>query len=92
MLFGHGRGAAAKLGRREDVAGLVDERASEVLAFADDDALVPAALGIVAALVVAVLEEHGNGVDAEILAVAAVGVDIEVREDGAFRKRAREPV
>ena len=41
----HLRGALAEDGRRELVAGLVDERAREVLALADDDAFVEGGLG-----------------------------------------------
>ncbi len=81
-LFGHGRGALAELGGREDVAGLVDEGAGEVLALAEDDAFVEAGLQVPAVLGEA--DEDGEGVDAEVFAVGAVEVDVEVGDEGAF--------
>ena len=83
-LVAHGRGALAELGGGEDVAGLVDEGAGEVLGVGDDVAFVEAALHFGLRLLVGLVGDEGEGVDAQVLAVAAVGVDVEVGEHGAF--------
>ncbi len=80
-LLRHGGGAPAELGGGEDVAGLVDEGAGEVLALGEDDAFVEGGLdgggegggG-----------EDGEGLDAEVFAVGAVEVDVEVGDDGSL--------
>ena len=43
-LRAHGGGALAEFGRREDIAGFVDEGAGEVLRVGDDEARVEAVL------------------------------------------------
>ncbi len=82
-FLGHGFGTTAEFGGGEDVAGLVDERAGEVLAFGEDDALVEAVLHFGGGFLAGFAVEDG-GVDGEVLAVGPVEVDVEVGEDGAF--------
>ena len=77
---GHGGGAAAEFGGGEDVAGLVDEGAGEVLGLGEDDAVVEGALDFRGGRGV----QDGGGGDAEVLAVGAVEVDVEVGDEGAF--------
>ena len=81
---GHSLGAAAEFGRGEDVAGLVHQGAGEVLAFANDDALVEAGLEVGAVLGVGFVQRQGEVVDALVLAVGAVEVDVEVGDQGAL--------
>ncbi len=69
-------------GGGEFVAGLVDEGAGEVLAFADDDASVEG--GAHGGPVGSGCGGEGEGVDAEVFAFAAVGVGVEVADEGAF--------
>ena len=78
---GHGGGAAAEFGGSEDVAGLVDEGAGEVLGFGQDEAFVEGGLG---GRGDGFGGEDGEGFDAEVFAVGAVEIDVEVGDDGAF--------
>ena len=63
----HGGCPTAELGGREHVAGLVDQCAREVLAFADDDSLAEAALHLGFGLLVGFGMHYGDGVQACLL-------------------------
>ena len=76
----HSFGAFAQLRGREDVAGLVDQGAGEVLCLGDDDAFVEGALDFGRRSGY----EDGGRVDALVLAVAAVKIDVEVGDDSSF--------
>ena len=77
-LAAHSGGASAEFAGRENVAGFVDQGAGEVLAFSDDDAFIEALLQVGLRCLIAFVVKQGDGVDGEILAVAAVDVDVEL--------------
>ena len=78
-LVGHLGGAGAEDGGGELVAGLVDEGAGEVLAVADDDAF--GKTGLDSDFVGGGGGGEDKLLDAEVFAVAAVGVGVEVAEN-----------
>ena len=79
---------AAELRGGEDVAGLVDQVAGEVLGRGEDEALVKALADFVLGGSLLRCGDEGKGVDGEILAVAAVGVPVRLGDLGAFDERA----
>ena len=79
---GHFRGSGGEDGGGELVAGLVDEGAGEVLAVAYDYAF--GETGLDGGLVGSFGSSEGELLDAQVFAVAAVGVRVEVAEGGAF--------
>ncbi len=81
---GHGGGAFAKLGGRQYIARLVDQRASEVLSAAQYDAFVDAMLNFCLGFRVLLIGENGDLANGLVFAVAAVDIDIEVGDQGAF--------
>jgi hypothetical protein len=83
-LGAHGGGALAEFGGGEDVTGFVNEDSGEVLAFGDDDAFVEALLHLGFVGLAGFFVEDCDGAEAGVLAVAAVGVDVELGEESAF--------
>ena len=81
------RGALAHHSRRELVAGLVHQRAREVLALAHNDALVETALD--RCPIRSCRTDDRERLHAVILAVAAIGVGIEVADERSLDSRAR---
>ena len=81
-------GALAEDGGGQDVAGLVDEGAGEVLRLGDDDAFAKAGFGRRIRATPGGTSD-GERLDAAVFAVGAVGVRVEVGEDGAFGDGAR---
>ena len=81
-LLRHLRRAPAKDGRGELVAGFVDQRPGKVLAFADDHAFRNSRLDDGPVCI------FGNGeaerLDALIFTIAAVGVGVEIADEGTF--------
>ncbi len=88
-LGSHGCGATAEFGGCEDVAGLVDEGAGEVLGFGEDHAFVEPTLHFGLVLAVCFGAEDGERVEAGVLALGAIGVDVEVGDERAFEERTR---
>src|SRR6185312_10172125 len=80
----HGGGTFAELGGGEHVAGFVDECAGEVLRVGDDEAAVEAVLHFALGLFIVLARDDADAVDAEVFAVAAVDVDVELGDRGAF--------
>ena len=80
-FVGHLRGALAEYRRRQLVAGLVHQRAREVLALADDHAFGEGGCGWRSGR-----RWRGDGerLHAQVLAVAAIGVGIEVADERAL--------
>src|SRR5262249_5000231 len=74
--------AIGKHSRRKPVAGLVDQLAGKVLRFADDASLVHRPLQF--ALVRSFRRNDGYLVHAQIFALAAVGIGIEIGNVGAL--------
>ncbi len=79
-LLRHGGRAAAEFGGGEDVAGLVDEGAGEVLGLGEELACVEGSLDFWGRGGM----QDCRGGDAQVFAVGAVEVDVEVGDDGAF--------
>ncbi len=80
----HGLRALAEYRRGEDIAGLVDEGAGEVLRGGDDEPLFEAGLNLGAGSVFGFVGKYGHEVDGGVLAVALVGVVVNLAELGAF--------
>ena len=80
----HGLRAAAQLCRRQDISGFVHKRPCEVLALSQDDALIEASLGVGAILFLPFVEEQGECVDALVLAIRTIGIDVKVCDQGTF--------
>jgi len=89
-LFCHIGGTLAHDGGREFVAGLVDQRAGEILALADEDAFGKS--GFDRSPVSASGGDEGEGLHALVLAIAAVGVGIEIGRRRHPRQRPSPPL
>ena len=87
-LSAHRPGALAEDGGGEDVAGLVDEGAGEVLGVGVDEAFFEAGLNFGARGLLRFVGEDGEELDGGVLAVAFVGVVVDLGELGAFDESA----
>ncbi len=83
-LVAHGFGAGGEDGGGEDVAGLVDEGAGEVLGVGEDEAFFAAGPDLVHGGFFFVLGDDGEPLDGEVFAVAAVGVPVGLGDLRAF--------
>ena len=83
-LGAHGGGTLAEDGGGEDVAGLVDEGAGEVLRACEDEAFCEAFVDLGASFGVGFGGDDGEGVDGGVFAVALVDVVVDLGEFGAF--------
>ncbi len=84
----HGFSTLAEDGGGEDVAGLVYERAGEVLRGGDNEAFLEAGLNLGAGGFVGLAGQYGEEVDGGVLAVAFVGVVVDLAQLGAFDESA----
>src|SRR6185437_11168275 len=66
--------------------------ARKVLALTEDGALVPATLAILAGFIVGFRKQNGDTLNTKVFAVAAIKIDVEVCEEGAFGNSARGEV
>jgi hypothetical protein len=78
----HLLGAIGQHGGRQAVAGLIDQVAGKVLRFADDAAFLERAAQM--GLVLLAGSDHGHVLNALVLAVALVGIGIEIADEGSF--------